>query len=113
MNRVKDHLLFGAEKLTQCLSSERVPVPQDPGTLAPCFAEMDVVLHARMYKAGGGGLAGTQKYARNYVKSPIVYPQSMLDRIIPPAFAADDPEKLQQLREGLLSTCVVSKLPGR
>lgn len=109
----KDHLLFGAEKLTECLKSERIPVPQDAGTLAPCFAEMDVVLHARTYKAGGGGLAGTKKYARNYVKSPAVYPQAMLDRIIPLAFAADEPEKLQQLREGLLSACVLSKLPSQ
>lgn len=108
----KDHLLFGAEQLTQCLRGEKIPVPQDPGTLSTCFAEMDVVLHARTYKAGGGGLEGIRKYARNYVKSPAIYPQAMLDRIIPLAFAADEPEKLQQLREGLLSACVLPKLPS-
>lgn len=58
---------------------------------------MDVVLHARTYKAGGGGLAGTKKYARNYIRSPAVYPQAMLYRIIPLASATDEPEKLQQL----------------
>jgi hypothetical protein len=109
----KDHLLFGAEKLTQCLKSEQVPVPQDSASLSTCFAEMDVVLHARTYKAGGGGIEGTKKYARNYVKDPTTYPQSMLDRIIPLAFSADEPEKLQQLREGLLSACVLPKLPSR
>ena len=54
----KDHLLFGAEKLVACLREfpANNPLPE-PSRLSSCFAEMDVVLHAQQYKAGGGGLA--------------------------------------------------------
>jgi len=75
-----------------------------------CYAELDVVLHARQYKAGGGGVAGTKRYARNYLKDPARYPQEMLDRIIPKAFALDDPERLADYREQLMGACLSARL---
>jgi hypothetical protein len=106
----KDHLLFGAEKLLACLgrfpANAKLP---EPSRLSPCFAEMDVVLHAQQYKAGGGGLVGTKRFARNYLKNPNVYPQEMLDRVIPLAFPIDNAEKMFDLRESLLQKCIESR----
>lgn len=111
----KDHPLFGAERLVACLHrSMPGEVQPEPARFSPCFAQMDVVLHARQYKAGGGGLAGTKRYARNYLKDPAVYPQAMLDRLLPIAFAADDPAALTALRERLLHDCIeAQRRPAR
>jgi hypothetical protein len=107
---LRDFHLFGAEKFVECAAAvSSAPLPP-PEKLVSCFAELDVVLHARQYKAGGGGLAGTKRFARNYVKDPVRYPQEMLDRIIPKAFALDDPERLMDYREELMTTCLSSKL---
>ncbi len=108
----RDYHLFGAEQLLACMSAgaPASPALPPPEKLVSCFAEMDVVLHARQYKAGGGGLAGTRRYARNYVKDPVRYPQEMLDRILPRAFELDDPERLADYREQLMGRCLASKL---
>lgn len=108
----KDYMLFGSEKLIQCLSNDPTNKVPEPSTIASCFAEIDVVMYARQYKAGGGGLAGTKKYARGYLKDPRVYPQSLLDRVIPLAFVADDSDKLFDLREKLLRECMLPKFPS-
>ncbi|MDL5032578.1 hypothetical protein QRD43_11755 [Pelomonas sp. APW6] len=108
----RDFHLFGAEKLLACMSAGAAASPAlpPPEKLVGCFAEMDVVLHARQYKAGGGGLAGTRRFARNYVKDPVRYPQEMLDRILPRAFALDDPERLADYREQLMGRCLDARL---
>lgn len=107
---LRDFGLFGAEKFLECMrpaSTAELPPPQ---SLVSCYAELDVVLHARQYKAGGGGIAGTKRFARYYLKDAKRYPQEMLDRIIPKAFALDDHERLMDYREALMQACLSAKL---
>jgi hypothetical protein len=107
---LRDFDLFGAEKLLQCLRPAATAELPPAESLITCFAEIDVVLHARQYKAGGGGLAGTKRFARYYLKDAKRYPQEMFDRVIPKAFALDDPERLQAYREALMQSCASAKL---
>jgi hypothetical protein len=106
----KDHLLFGAEKLVACLrqfpANNGIP---EPSRFSSCFAETDVVFRAQEYKAGGAGLASTKRIVRSDLKDATVYPQEMLDRLIPLAYPIDNDDKIFDLQKALLHRCIDAK----
>ena len=104
----KDYLLFGAEKYFACLQGAGFAQSIQPEAATRCFAQIDVALYAQKYKAGGGGLAGTRKYARNYLKDVATYPQPMLDEIIPLAFKAANAQEFGDVRAEILHRCISS-----
>lgn len=105
---LKNHLIFGAEKFHSCMDEVNFPLAHTPEKTATCFAKADVALYAQDYKAGGGGIAGTKKYARNYLKNTDDYPKKMLDEIIPIAFKATSLDEFLAIRNQIFRDCVYS-----
>lgn len=104
----KDYLMFGSEKFHECMTPA---ITQDPATLeatAKCIARSDIVMYVRRYKAGGGGVAGTKRYARNYLKDPIRYPQKTINEIVDIAFPPISNEHLSELRQQVFHDCEFS-----
>lgn len=104
--KFKNHLIFGAEKFHACMSTANLALSYSHTQTASCFAKADVALYAQEYKAGGGGLAGTKKYAREYLKDADVYPKKMLEEVIPIAFKASSFDQFLDIRDQIFRDCL-------
>lgn len=108
----KNHLIFGAEKFHGCMSTTNISLSHSYAQIANCFAKADVALYVQEYKAGGGGLAGTKKYAREYLKDADIYPKKMLEEVIPIVFKASSSDQFLAIRDQVFRDCLSTTSNG-
>jgi hypothetical protein len=105
----KDHGGFAARKFYECARRERLAVKEDASGAAVCLARHDIVFFATAERNKGTPAAEAVTRVRRHfsASSKAVYPDPLVEQLVPMTYRVKDFEDDYQLRQMVFETCLL------
>ena len=105
----KDHGNFAARKFYQCAKREGLNVAEDVKSAAVCLARQDIVFFVNVDRERGRPQAEAAGRIKSFLSksSKTVYPDALIDQLVPMVYRATSSDDEYQLREFVFETCLL------